>query len=465
MRVCPIIVLCLVLVGALVLALYLPIAAVNDIFPPCRDSFPPCLALYQTERLACECKADWPLASNEKTLSDTYGAQTVPVLEPRGLNNLAWAWGQFIAHDIVRTRASGTGPVFAVGGMNLTRIDAQVFEATGCRWPRTDLTPLIDASTVYGDGCNVTAAQLLRDDNGKACKLRVGPGNLLPQLPGQPTDFLAGDSRSAENSVLTSLHVVFLREHNRLCDVIGSRKPWWSEDEKYWKARDVVIAKIQHITYTEWLPAILGAHLGSELAEKAPGATLTVEFATAAFRFGHSMVPDQIGPFSLTDMFFNPTLIQTYGIEAILAPALQERALRVDLQFSNSLRLALFGSLDLLAVNLFRGRDVTLGSFETLYECYHGIAIHNYTFSDPLLGLLSEPLAPGSSLPPTMAAIVSEQFARLRKYDPDFYTTLLEKRLLGPYFKREILEETTLANLLLQNTNLNFVQVKGFFSS
>lgn len=72
----------------------------------------------------------------------------------------------------------------------------------------------------------------------------------------------------------------------------------------------VVIAKIQDITVREWLPlfGISESELRSMIANDrttAPAATadLTVEFSTAAYRFGHDLVPDKLGPHPTVELF------------------------------------------------------------------------------------------------------------------------------------------------------------------
>ena len=66
--------------------------------------------------------------------------------------------------------------------------------------------------------------------------------------------FLAGDVRANEHAVLTSLHTLFVLEHNRYCDelVKNDAELRGMDEDIYQRARRYVGALMQVITYEEF---------------------------------------------------------------------------------------------------------------------------------------------------------------------------------------------------------------------
>lgn len=75
----------------------------------------------------------------------------------------------------------------------------------------------------------------------------------------QSVAFVAGDDRVNQNTDITVYHIVLLRLHNYLTRELSHLNPQWSDESLYQEARRIVWAILQHITYKDFLPIILGA--------------------------------------------------------------------------------------------------------------------------------------------------------------------------------------------------------------
>ena len=70
--------------------------------------------------------------------------------------------------------------------------------------------------------------------------------------------FASGDGRVNEQPGLASMHTVWLRAHNRIASGLGHLNPHWTDNRLYAEARRIAGAMMQHITYNEFLPLVLG---------------------------------------------------------------------------------------------------------------------------------------------------------------------------------------------------------------
>jgi hypothetical protein len=116
--------------------------------------------------------------------------------------------------------------------------------------------------------------------------------------------YLNGDPRTEDNVMLTSIQTIFLREHNRIASELLQLNYSLTSDFLYQTARKIVIAEYNNIIYDEYLPALLGTELSNKyglLSERDNSffrgynpkiyPQVINEFATAAFRYGHTQLP------------------------------------------------------------------------------------------------------------------------------------------------------------------------------
>lgn len=126
----------------------------------------------------------------------------------------------------------------------------------------TSSTHFLDASNVYGT--DTKSAENLREMKGGRLRAIECHGEWPPNKEKCPAKnqnvcFMTGDPiRNDQTLGLASIHVIMLREHNRVARKLEELNPHWSDEMLYQEARRIVIAEQQHITYNEWIPKHIG---------------------------------------------------------------------------------------------------------------------------------------------------------------------------------------------------------------
>ncbi len=444
-------------------------------------------------------------APNARSISNLVvgeGDQASP--NTQGLSGMLYAWGQFIDHDITRTPSDGVtridivvpngDPVFANGTtLLMTRAITAPGTGAGTGVTATAInrsTGWLDASVVYGSDA-VTAAGLRNADG----TMKTSAGDNLPTDAGR---FLAGDPRVSENPSLTSLQTLFLREHNWQVARLQAADPGLTGDQLYDMARAIVGAEIQRITYGEFLPHLLGDTALPTYAGYRAGvdATLSLEFAAAAYRWGHSTVSaetfrrDEFGAvigseLELRDVFFMAPqdFVVDGGAGAFLRHLGADRAQAMDARIVEALRSFLQNpgvGQDLASLNIQRGRDLGLptlndtraalglsrhASFASITDDAGTIAgltaaYGNVNLVDLWVGGIAERLVPGAFLGETFRTIVADQFLALRDGDRLWYQAAgFDAATLA------LIEGTRLSDIILRNTDTQHYQPDAFLAT
>ena len=168
-------------------------------------------------------------------------------------------------------------------------------------------SPTLDLDSLYGAGPGNPGSAKFYAADGRHLKTgrteAVGTGRLAAKagfdLPRSSSAKLAviPDSRNDENLAVAQTHLAFIRFHNRVVDDLASLPA----AQRFPSARRMVTKHYQWMLRHDYLPRICDPAVvddvftnGRKVFEVSPAAdaapTMPIEFAVAAFRFGHSMV-------------------------------------------------------------------------------------------------------------------------------------------------------------------------------
>jgi hypothetical protein len=194
---------------------------------------------------------------------------------PASLGDTAAGWpifGQFVAHDITADRST-------------LRSHANTAELHNARSPKLNLECL------YGDGPTGHPFLYQRDD---PAKFLLGLDDANVQRNAEGTAVIS-DPRNDSHMLISQLHLAMLKAHNRFVD--EARNAGVANDHVFDEAARQLRWHYQWIVLNEFLPTLVGPALAEEVLREGPryfhtdhGGFIPLEFADAAYRYGHSQI-------------------------------------------------------------------------------------------------------------------------------------------------------------------------------
>lgn len=374
-------------------------------------------------------------------------------------------FGQFIDHDITLDVTS-----------SLTSVN-NAFDTPNVR------TPTLDLDCIYGDGPEASPHLYHQEGNFAGVKLLTGADAdkcLFEKYPLLKDDLsrsshgaaIIGDHRNDENRIISQMQLAMIRFHNKVVDTIHSKE--LEGGELFEEARKLVTWHYQWVVVNDFLQKMCGGPvvasiLGGGRQHYKPNGDpfIPVEFSVAAYRFGHSMVPQNIqvqkneDAFALFGDIFGDGFSRLASEKAIVDwkelvetddPRQVQMAERLDTKLASKLLKLPFvreGEKSLATRNLLRGVNFLLPSGEKVAEALgrpsseiqavsafaktasgadidlsSGTPLWYYILCEAeSVGRLKEPgvFEPGEGLGPTGATLVAEVMIGLLELDERSY--------------------------------------------
>ncbi|KAJ8683808.1 hypothetical protein QAD02_019600 [Eretmocerus hayati] len=394
----------------------------------------------------------------------------------------------------------------------------------GARQQMNQATSYLDLSALYGS--SEERASLLR--SGEGGKLNSQRNGLLMPSPDDRATcrtrskafpcFLSGDSRVNQHPGLALMHLLFLREHNRLAENLQNLNPHWDDEKLYQEARRINIAVMQHITYSEFLPVVLGEaaldqfdlrlqHRGFfQGYDSRVDATLNNAAASAGLAFVAALTPKTLdlvdtqsdqksGERSLLSAFYAPQeLYEAGAIDRLIAGATAGHSRKPLPPSLNEVLVERYlhdgkspdSPIDYAAQMIQQGRDHGLPpyvrwrslcnlpevrNFDDLRGSIANDVVHRLQGVyrkveeiDLVTGALSEASVTGSVLGPTFVCLLGRTFKNAKIGDRYWYENGPGKTP-GAFSEVQLMEirKTTMARLLCDNGDrLKRVQPRAF---
>ncbi|ERL88558.1 hypothetical protein D910_05943 [Dendroctonus ponderosae] len=402
--------------------------------------------------------------------------QSIPVQSHESVTALLGAWSELLLHDLAMTGNLKSEDCCADNEIHqecyghLGNGQCKEYMRTlpsmdvdSCNFKYRNQMNLascfLDGSAVYGN--TDTELQVLRTyDNGLV--------NISACFPCQTN----------------ALYSAILREHNRIAINLAMLNKHWNDEDIFLESRRIVISEVQHITYNEFLPIVLGQEsiVNSDLSLRPHGRFSKYSSSRRAGIFNEVALTALPALLSMLPSSLNNKTAETFAemIDILITEPAQNPSMHISVPLRKD--------WDTSGLFVHMGRDHGIPGYITVLEFCSNKTFSKYPKFDDLKsygikpeyvkalrylynktehidllpGVLLETPLPGSIVGRTLNCLLTRQFVLLKKSDRFWYENDLPPSSLTTAQLKEI-KKITLAGLLCINTDdLGKIQPKAF---
>ncbi|HEX2028296.1 MAG TPA: peroxidase family protein [Nitriliruptorales bacterium] len=312
-------------------------------------------------------------------------------------------------------------------------------------------------------------------------EFKKSASHLLPLLvpPGLPRErsaklFAMGVERANVHVGYVMFNTLFLREHNRICDVLAREYPHWDDERLFQTARNILIVLLMKLVINEYINHIAPYHFEFRLDPPIGGAKrwyrqnwMTVEF-DLLYRW-HSLVPDTLDlpdrRLPIVETVYNNSILIERGLGPLFDAASRQAAGEVTLGNTHPLLL------ETEEASIRLGRSAELPGYNAYREAngFPRVTRFEQISSDPeivgglrdvygevdriefYVGLFAEDVRPDSVLPALVGRMVGIDAFSQALTNPLVAENIYNEQTFSPVGLKTINETHCLSDLLHRN--------------
>ncbi|XP_076006723.1 prostaglandin G/H synthase 1 [Genypterus blacodes] len=313
----------------------------------------------------------------------------------------------FLKRTKFRPEPQGTNVMFGFMAQHFTHMFFRTDHILGAIYTKA-LGHGVDAGNIYGD--NLERQHLLRLRKDGKMKYKVLNGEMYPPTvldapvkmyyPKHVPDehrLAIGHEHFGLVPGLCMYATLWLREHNRICDILKAEHPTWDDEQLFQTSRLIIIGEIIHIIIEEYVQQLSGYNLKllfdpTLLFNEQFQYTNRIAMEFVQLYHWHQLMPDTFlidgDEIPLGEFLYNTTILTHYGIEKLVDSFSRQHAGQIGGGHNSPAQLLYVAELSLNDSR--EGRIQSFNQYRKKFELKPYSSFHEFTDDEEMAEELEE---------------------------------------------------------------------------